>query len=131
MSYREGTITAVGQIVIVVPAMMAGIEVGDSILVEGRILSAGKIMAEKIEVLYKQYTPGASGVFVTGIPSYVDYATGTAKIGELTIDYTPSLGTGKFGGIGAAISVYGTQPAPGGLMLSDQVIDMSDLFFKY
>jgi hypothetical protein len=67
---------------------------------------------------------------VTGIPSSIDYRFGTAKIGELTVDYTPSLGGSGFDGIGAAITVIGTQPALGGSMLGDRVIDKTDLFLR-
>jgi len=76
------------------------------------------------------YVPGASEVFVTGIPSSVDYRTGRAKIGNLTVDYTSSLGSGRFQGIGAAVTVIGIQPASGGVMLSDRVFDKSDLFLR-
>jgi hypothetical protein len=74
------------------------------------------------------YVPGATEIFVTGIPSSINYSLGTARIGDLTIDYTPSLGGSGFGGMGAAITVIGTQPALGGTMLGDRVIDMTDLF---
>jgi hypothetical protein len=76
------------------------------------------------------YVPGATEVFVTGIPSSVDFGRGTARIGELEIDYTPSLGGRRFGGIGAAITVIGTQPALGGSMLGHRVIDQTGLFLR-
>ena len=128
---NAGVFKSLGQTVIGRFDTLRDINVGDLVAVHGSIKSAGWIDAKRLIVSPDQYVPGASEIFVTGIPSYVDYATGQARIGGLTIDYTPSLGADQFGGIGAAISVYGTQPAPGGLMLSERVIDQSDLFFKY
>jgi len=74
--------------------------------------------------------PGSTPVFVTGIPSSIDYRFGTAQIGELTVDYTPSLGDSGFDGIAAAITVIGTQPALGGAMLGERVIDKTNLFLR-
>ena len=91
---------------------------------------AGWIEATEVFVSPETYVPGATEVFVTGIPSSINYRLGTARIGELTVDYTPSLGGSRFGGIGAAITVIGTQPALGGTMLGDRVIDMTDLFLR-
>ena len=91
-------------------------------------MSAGVIHAESVNISASRYIPGASEVFVTGIPSSINYNLGTAKIGELTVDYTPSLGGEGFGGIGAAITVIGTQPALGGVMLGNRVIDKTELF---
>ena len=93
-------------------------------------MAPGWIDAQSIGTSLDSYVPGASEVFVTGIPSSVDYRTGRAKIGNLTVDYTSSLGSGRFQGIGAAVTVIGIQPASGGVMLSDRVFDKSDLFLR-
>ena len=77
------------------------------------------------------YVPGATEVFVTGIPSSVDWNLGTATIGGLTVDYTSSLGGSGFGGLGSAITVIGTQPARGGVMLSDRILDQTKLILGY
>jgi hypothetical protein len=53
---------------------------------------------------------------------------GTAMIGNLEVDYTPSLGGSGFEGIGAAITVIGTQPALGGIVIGDRVLDKTELF---
>ena len=104
------------------------LQVGDYVAVRGSIVSAGVIHAESVDILGSRYIPGASEVFVTGIPSSIDYNLGTAKIGELTVDYTASMGGDGFDGIGAAITVIGTQPALGGVMLGNRVIDQTELF---
>jgi hypothetical protein len=107
---------------------MSSLRVGDYVIVSGSLVGAGLIRADAVDISRLQYVPGATEVFVTGIPSYVDFNRGIAKIGGLTVDYTSSLAGTGFGGIGAAISVFGIQPAPGGVMLSDRVIDMTELF---
>jgi len=107
------------------------LQVGDYVTVTGFIVRAGVISAESVDVSASAYVPGASQVFVTGIPSSIDYKFGTARIGELTVDYTPSLSGNRFGGIGAAITVIGTQPALGGVMLGDRVIDKTGLFLGH
>ncbi len=49
-------------------------------------------------------------------------------IGGLKIDYTSSLGGSDFEGIGAAITVIGTQPALGGQMIGNRVLNKTELF---
>ena len=100
-------------------------------MVSGRISGAGTIEAKAVTQTGRRYIPGASEVFVTGIPSSVDSRFGTAMIGELSVDYTSSLAGSNFEGIGAAITVIGTQPALGGAMISDRVLDKTDLFLTY
>jgi hypothetical protein len=112
--------------------MLSAIVVGDYVSVSGTIAGVGRIDAGQIVQINHRYIPGASEVFVTGIPSSVDYNLGTAKIGELTVDYTSSMtssmGGDGFDGIGAAITVIGTQPALGGVMLGNRLIDQTELF---
>ena len=60
----------------------------------------------------------------------MDFGRGTALIGALNVDYTPSLGGSDFEGIGAAITVIGTQPALGGMMVGDRVLDRTELFLR-
>ena len=98
--------------------------------VKGSISGAGWIDAMEVSISSGVYVPGATEVFVTGIPSSVNPILGTARIGDLTVDFTPSLAGTGYGGIGAAITVIGIQPALGGTMLSDRVIDMTDLFLS-
>jgi hypothetical protein len=108
----------------------ASLRVGDFVDVYGSISGAGTIEASGVGISADVYVPGATEVSVTGIPSSIDFRNGTARIGGLTVDYTPSLGGFEFGGFGAAITVIGTQPALGGTMLGDRVIDMTRLFLR-
>jgi len=121
---------AVGQTVSFSGEGLGALQVGGFVTVYGSIAGAGRINATGFDISSEMYVPGATEVFVTGIPSSVNFALGTALIGELEVDYTLSLGGSGFGGIGAAITVYGTQPAFGGAMLGDSVIDRTELFLR-
>jgi hypothetical protein len=97
-------------------------------MVEGGLTGPGSMSADRVILTGEYYIPGDTEVLVTGMPSSVHYGLGTATIGSLAVDYTASLSGSRFGGIGAAIAVTGVQPASGGLMISDRVIDKTDLF---
>jgi hypothetical protein len=63
------------------------------------------------------YVPGATAVFVVGIPSSINKMNGTANIGQLTIDFTSSLASSK----SPTVSLWafsGIQPRNKGLFLS-------------
>jgi hypothetical protein len=127
---QSETFVAVGQTVSFQREGLGGLQVGGFVTVYGSIAGAGRINATGVDFSLEMYVPGATEVFVTGIPSSVNFARGTALIGELEVDYTPSLGGSGFGGIGAAITVFGTQPAFGGAMLGERVIDRTELFLR-
>ena len=127
---QGGSFVAVGQTVSFSSDDLDGLRVGRFVTVFGSIAGAGRIDATGIDMSPEMYVPGSTEIFVTGIPSSVNFARGTALIGELEVDYTPSLGGSGFGGIGAAITVIGTQPAFGGAMLGDSVIDRTELFLR-
>jgi len=127
---QGGSFVAVGQTVSFSREGLGALEVGSFVTVYGSIAGAGRIAATGVDISTEMYVPGATEVFVTGIPSSVDFARGTALIGELEVDYTLSLGGSGFGGIGAAITVFGTQPAFGGAMLGNSVIDRTELFLR-
>ena len=124
----NGTFVSIGQTVALAGADLAALQVGDFVTVNGVLAGAGLINATEVLVSPETYVPGSTEVFVTGIPSSIDLRFGTARIGELTVDYTSSLGGSRFDGIGAAITVIGTQPALGGAMLGERVIDKTSLF---
>ena len=99
--------------------MLAGMSVGDYVSVAGSVVSAGWLYADEVVVSAERYVSGASEVSVTGMLSSVDLARGTAQMGNLTIDYTPSLGHGQAPS-GAMWSFSGTMPAVRGVLLSDR-----------
>jgi hypothetical protein len=119
-----------GQEVSAPSAILIRLSVGDFVTVEGRISGAGTIDATAVNQTGELYAAGATEVFVVGIPTSVDSKLGVAKIGGLEVDYTQSIGTSGFKGIGAAIAVIGTQPALGGKMISSQVLDKTELFLR-
>ena len=124
----NGTFVSIGQTVTFSGDGIGSLRIGDFVTVNGTLSGAGSIDASDVFVSPETYIPGATEVFVTGIPSSINYSLGTARIGDLTVDYTPSLGGPESGGMGAAITVIGTQPALGGTMLGIRVIDMTDIF---
>jgi len=109
---------------------LAAINAGDYVGVSGGLAGNGRLSANNVYKFSEKYVPGASTVFVTGLPTAVDASRGVASIGSLDIDYTSTLGNDRYGGIGAAITVIGTQPTVGGLMLSDRVVDATTMFFE-
>ncbi|MDH3806547.1 MAG: hypothetical protein OEU90_13890, partial [Gammaproteobacteria bacterium] len=125
---ENGTFVSIGQTVVFAGQDLGTLRVGDFVSVSGSISGAGRIDATEVLVSPETYVSGSTIVFVTGIPSSIDFSLGTVRIGELTVDYTPSLSGARFDGIGAAITVIGIQPALGGSMLGDRVIDKTSLF---
>ncbi|MEM7431770.1 MAG: hypothetical protein AAF351_07500, partial [Pseudomonadota bacterium] len=124
----NGTFNALGQTVTMPDGIFGDLGVGDYVYVGGSITGAGTIAASDVGRMGGTYVPGASEVFVTGIPSSVDFSRGTATMGGLTFDYTPSLGGDSFEGIGAAVTVIGRQPALGGTLIGEAVLDKTELF---
>ena len=108
-----------GQIVMASQNMLSSMSVGDYVSVEGSVVAPGWLYADDVSVAADQYVAGASQVFVTGILSSVDLASGTARMGRLTIDYTSSLGRAGAPS-GAMWSFSGTRPVAEGVMLSDR-----------
>jgi hypothetical protein len=108
-----------GQIVMASREALAGMRVGDFVSVQGSVVSPGWLYADGVSVSDTTYVPGATQVFVTGMLSSVDRASGIARMGGLTIDYTSSLGSNAAPS-GAMWSFSGTRPVSGGVMISDQ-----------
>ena len=100
--------------------MLSKLRIGDYVSVNGSVISSGWLYADEVSVFAESYVPGASTVFITGIPSAIDLSTGRVQIGGLTIDYTPALSSGDLG-IGLEMSFRGIQPVRSGLLISDAV----------
>ena len=116
----NGVFMAVGQTVMASQAMLSSMSVGDFVSVDGSVVSSGWLYADRISVSSDMYVPGATEVFVTGIPSNVDPVLGQAQLGELTIDYTAAMSGGAIP-TGLSLSFRGTQPVSRGLLVSDAV----------
>ncbi len=100
--------------------MIASMSVGDFVSVNGSVVSSGWLYADSISVANGMYVPGATEVFVTGIPSRIDPVLGQARLGELTIDYTGAMSGGAIPS-GLSLSFRGIQPVNRGLLVSDSV----------
>ena len=98
---------------------LAGMQVGDFVSVQGSVVGPGWLYADDVSVSDSLYVPGATVVSVTGMLSSVDRAAGTARMGGLTIDYTPSLGNGAAPSE-LMWSFSGTRPVSDGMMISDR-----------
>jgi hypothetical protein len=114
----NGVFHSMGQIVMASQDMLAGMRVGDMVSVEGTVVASGWLYADGVSRSDSSYVPGATEVFVTGMLSSVDQINGTARMGALTIDYTPSLGR-TTAPRGAMWSFRGTVPATRGVMLAN------------
>jgi hypothetical protein len=115
----NGVFESMGQIVMASRGALAGMSVGDFVSVQGSIAGPGWLYADEVSVSDIQYVPGATEVFVTGMLSSVNRATGMAQMGGLTIDYTMSLGAGSAPS-DMMWSFSGTRPVSRGVMISDR-----------
>ncbi|HNP62994.1 MAG TPA: hypothetical protein PKH39_03610, partial [Woeseiaceae bacterium] len=114
-----GVFRSLGQAVMASQNMLSRMQVGDFVAVHGTVISDGWYYADNVNVTGQQYVPGATAVFVSGLISSVDRMQGTARMGGLTIDYTPSLGSSDAPSNGMW-SFYGTRPSIDGAMISDR-----------
>ena len=115
----NGVFESMGQVVMASQGMLADLQVGAFVAVEGTVISSGWYFADAVNVSDQMYIPGATEVFVSGMISSVNQMNGTAQMGGLTIDYTPSLG-GSSAPSGEMWSFRGTRPSQGGMMISDR-----------
>ena len=120
ISYEARIFESLGQKVMASAEMLNRLSVGDLVNVQGSVAGPGLLYADSITVSAEQYVPGATEVFVTGILSSIDVSTGTATLGDLQVDYTSSLSSGRTPA-GVLWSFRGTQPSNQGVMLSDEV----------
>ena len=97
--------------------MLSSMRVGDFVTVGGTAISSGWYYADTVSVSDQSYVPGATGVFISGLMSSVDFMNGTAQMGDLTIDYTASLGSSEAPS-GDTWSFHGTRPSLRGSMIS-------------
>ena len=118
----NGVFGSMGQTVMASQAMLSSIRVGDFVAVQGSVISSGWYYADDVSVSSQRYVPGATEVFITGMLSSVDRLNGTAQMGNLTIDYTASLGSSEAPS-SAMWSFQGTRPLSGGRMISNRSVD--------
>jgi hypothetical protein len=113
----NGVFESMGQVVMASQNMLSSMRVGDFVTVGGTAISSGWYYADTVSVSDQSYVPGATEVFISGLMSSVDFMNGTAQMGDLTIDYTASLGSSVTPS-GELWSFHGTRPSLGGSMIS-------------
>ena len=112
-----------GQVVLASQSMLASVQVGDFVEVGGSVISSGWYYADSVSVSSVRYVPGDTGVFVSGMMSSINPMNGTARMGDLTIDYTASLG-GSDAPSGDMWSFHGTRPAQDGMLISSRTVEV-------
>jgi hypothetical protein len=115
----NGVFESLGQVVVASQHMLSRMNVGDFVTVEGSVMAPGWLYADAVAVSAIRYVPGSTEVFVSGMLTSINAQNGTARMGNLTIDYTPSLG-GSVAPSGLMWSFRGIQPGFDGVMISDQ-----------
>jgi hypothetical protein len=108
-----------GQVVMASQSMLTGMHVGDYVSVGGSIVAPGWLYADDVFVSDELYVPGATEVFVSGMLTSVNSRNGTARMGDLTIDYTASLGSVEAPSR-AMWSFRGIMPSKRGVMISER-----------
>ena len=116
---KSGVFESMGQVVMASQSMLAGMNEGDYVSVAGSIAAPGWLYADDVFVSDELYVPGATEVFVSGMLTSVNSRNGTARMGDLTIDYTPSLGSAEAPSR-AMWSFRGIMPSKRGVMISER-----------
>jgi hypothetical protein len=109
-----------GQIVMASHHDLSRLSVGDFVTVDGSVVSAGWLYADRVSMADRPYTPGSDVVTVTGLPSRINYATGRAYLGDLEIDYNAALSSSSVPS-GNIWRFRGIQPIDQGLLVSDRI----------
>ena len=114
----NGVFESLGQTVLASNEMLRDMRVGDFVTVEGTVMGPGWLFADEVTVTDISYVPGATEVYVSGMLTSIDNGAGKARMGGLTVDYTPSLASTEAPS-GAMWSFRGTRPVSDGLMISE------------
>ena len=116
----NGVFTSLGQTVMASHDMLNSMSLGDLVSVTGSVAGPGWLYADAVEIADSGYVPGATEIFVSGIPSGVDRSLGQVQLGGLSIDYTPALSSGSIPS-GQMLGFRGIQPNSHGVLISDAV----------
>ncbi len=118
---RNGTFSALGQVVLASSQDLERIQLGRLVSVVGTIAGPGVIYADKVSVSDFPYVAGATEVLVIGMPSKVDTLSGRATLGGLVVDFTAGMHGGN-NVAGRTWGFKGTQPNARGLMVADKFV---------
>ncbi len=114
-----GSFVSMGQTVAASREMLSDLRVGDLVTVEGSVMGPGWLYADRVSVSSERYVPGATEVFVTGMPTSVNRFTGQVEMGDLTVDYTASLAGGNLRP-GTVWTFRGIQPNNRGVLVAGE-----------
>ena len=101
---------------------LSEVETGALVSAYGVVLGEGYSVATEIVLSDQPYVPGATSVYVSGIPSAVDAGIGRLELGQNSVDFNAALVEGLAPSAGQTIGFVGTQPVAGGLMLATSAI---------
>jgi Domain of unknown function (DUF5666) len=102
-------------------ALIGTLTQGSYVEVYGKFRPDGTLDASSVRVRDDMYVPGASAIVVSGKVDAVDRLAGQAKVGQVVIDYTPSMWESVEVSLGDVITATGTQPSSGGVALARTV----------
>ena len=91
---------------------------GALVAVYGAINSDGTISASAVNVLGSQYVAGSTTLYVRGLVKSTNAAVATAKVGNLSIDYSSSLYSGSSITVGSIAEFTGLQTSSSTLYAS-------------
>jgi hypothetical protein len=95
--------------------------VGDSASVVGVFNASGVIVATTIKN-EGLYVPGSSAIFLSGRVQKVNASVGNVTVNGVTVDYTALMANNQVApSVGAQVTIGGTQPALGGIVLASGV----------
>ena len=96
--------------------------VGELVMVNGKRLSNGSLVAKSVVSVNDAYVPGATNVFLTGLVTAYDPSVGLAQIGATSIYVNEALLKQDFQfGAGMEVEVLGTQANPSGQVWASQI----------
>ena len=89
----QSKIRVLGQWV-VVPCSQGSIPVGDMVTIKGVVTANGTYSVSSVTPMTSgSYVPGATKLFLQGLVTSINSATGNLRIGEYTVNYTGALHT--------------------------------------
>ena len=119
IDHANGVFGSMGQVVMASQDMLSNLRLGDFVTVQGSVVSSGWYYADALSVSENAYVAGSTEVFLVGLLSSINQSNGTAQMGDLTIDYTMSLGR-DLAPSGEMWAFRGIRPSFDGLLISDR-----------
>jgi hypothetical protein len=118
---------------VVAGTAVAGLNVGDYVAVLGQPAVAGYLLAERVVLLSAEYVPGASRVLIKAVIDSVDTSIARATVAGLSVDYATTLSSSAQIAIagGSVVEVSGIQPVASGVMLADEVLEITSSTGSY